>query len=173
MNFYVNEIVPAQIVRLGERRGIGMGAVESSVWPTTGDLDTETASFALTVQQLAADIFNSDAGGGGYSADAQDAYQMFLRSWNTFVSDFNQWRDAAWFWNPTRRDQLLGHRARFNSLLAQFQALGGRSGAQIQAASPEPDTLDKAADLVTKVGIALGLGIAVYVGFSIWKEGRR
>lgn len=160
-------ILPAQTVYLGPPRGpLGMGAVEAALWPTTGDIDNETASFAGTVLQLAADIFNANIGAG-------DDVQTFLRSWNTFVDDFNAWKDAAWFWNPTRRDQLLEYRGRFNVLLAQFRALGGSSGAQAQAAAKEPDAVDKAISFVTRAGIVLGVGLVAYVGFTAWKEARR
>ena len=51
-------------------------------------------------------------------------YQAFQNAWNAFIADFDQWKDAGWFWNLTRRDQLLGYRTRFNALLEKSKTLG-------------------------------------------------
>src|SRR5882672_9556011 len=103
----------------------GFSGVEDSIWPSTGSLDTETASLDATVKELGTDIFNDTV------SASNENYQTFLNAWNTFVADFNQWLKAAWFWNPTRRDELVDYRKRFNSLLTRYHAfdsLGATTG---------------------------------------------
>ncbi len=130
-----------------------LNGVESSTWPTTGDIDTETNSLALSVVALGHDPAVS-------SPLVGDAW---LAAWNLFVDDFNQWKDAAWFWNPTRRDQLISYRARFNDLLSQLQNISGEASpiAPVQGSHKEPDSIDKLVDAAKFVGVLVGLGLVV------------
>lgn len=144
-----------------------MGAVEDSIWATTGDLDTESRSLEIAVKQMGRDIFEDNS-----ISASSDAYQVFLRSWNAFVADFNQWLGAPWFWNPARRDQLLAHRARFNSMLSQFKAFGGMTGAVPTQDKAGPGPLDKAGELATKLVWVVGIGAAIWVGATVYKEMR-
>ncbi len=139
--------------------GAGMGAVEGALWPTTGDIDVETDSLATAIAQLGHDIGNSQT-------PNSDAYFVFQNAWNSFVADFGNWKDAAWFWNPTRRDQLLDYRSRFNQLLEQARTLNVATAAAMQKAQPEPDTLDKLLAAVNKIVI---VGALVGTGFIVWK----
>lgn len=136
-----------------------MGAVEGALWPSTGDIDRETESLAIAIRQLGHDIGNS-------VTPNSDAYFAFERGWNAFVADFGQWKDGGWYWNPTRRDQLLEYRQRFNALLEQARTFQVASVAVAQKAQPEPDGVDKLLAAVNKVVI---VGAAVGVGFVLWK----
>ena len=140
--------------RRPDMRGMGdlEGGIESAVWPTTGDINTETQSLAITISSLGADYGNSSL------STADDAVAMWQRDWNAFVTDFLQWKDAGWFWNPTRRDALVNYRARFNILLAQYHNLGGSAQTLINPVAgdqPTPDSLDTMMSAVKWVGIGL------------------
>lgn len=141
----------------------GLGAVENDTWPSTGALETETESLRLSVMQLARSIFDAVA---VPSDDWQNA-------WNTFVADFNQWRDSGYFWNPTRRDELLEYRKRFNALLAQFQNIGIGSAVTTTNATPtQVSPLQQASALITKVGWVLAIGAVAYVGITVYRDTR-
>jgi heme oxygenase len=142
-----------------------MGAVEGSLWPTTGDINNESQSLAASIQQVGRDIFNSSVSGDS------DAYATFQNSWNTFVQDFDAWKDASWFWNPTRRDELIEYRGRYNALLSQMRALGISSLAADQKTSA-PNPLDTALSVLNKliIGGAV-LGVA-YIGYRVWEKTR-
>lgn len=139
------------------QRHTGLGAVESSVWPTTGDIDAETQSLATTIATLGHDI----AGSGVDPSTIE--YQSFERAWNGFVTDFLAWQDAPWFWNPTRRDQLVSYRQRYNQLLASYKTLPASYTAQepVSGDHPEPDSLDNVMRAVKWGGIALGVYLGV------------
>jgi hypothetical protein len=145
-------------------RNASLGAVESSLWPTTGDIDTETASLAASVHQLAGDIFDAQP-----LPDTAD-YQVFQNAWNAFIADFTQWKDAAWFWNLTRRDQLLGYRTRFNELLDKAKALGTSTLASPQADSGT-DPVSKFLGTLTTVALVVGVAVAGYYGSQILRKG--
>jgi hypothetical protein len=146
----------------------GMGDVATDTWPSTGAIDTETQSLALSISQLGTDIFNSNT-------PDSDAYTTLQNAWNTFVADFTQWQNAAWFWNPSRRDELVSYRARYNALLAQWQSLPG----VVTAATPVANATPPASPLDTVLAIAgdlvwvAAIGAAVWVGSTIYKEIRR
>jgi hypothetical protein len=142
-----------------------MGAVESALWPTTGDLDTETASLSLQIEQLGRDIFNAF---GGLDTSGAD-WDQFSSGWRTFLDDFRQWRDAGWFWNPTRRDQLLGYRTTFNAMLAQAKRLGVGTLAAPQKDEGD-DPLSKFLGTLTTVVIVAGVAVGAYYGAKIIKE---
>jgi hypothetical protein len=139
-----------------------LGAVENDTWPSTGALETETQSLWLSMLQLSKDVFNSNA----YVDD------VWTRSWNTFVADVQQWKDAGWFWNPTRRDELLEYRRRFNTLLAQFQGAGVSTGAEQQAATGSTP-LDTVNTILTKALWVVGGVGALWAVHSVYKEFRR
>ncbi len=130
-----------------------LNGVESSTWPTTGDIDTETNSLTLSVVALGHDP----------SVSSPLVGDAWLAAWNLFVDDFNQWKDAAWFWNPTRRDQLISYRARFNDLLSQLQNISGEASpiAPVQGSRKEPDSIDKLVDAAKFIGVLVGLGLVV------------
>ncbi len=138
------------------RRRQGLGALEADVWPPTHGLDSETNSLAQTIATFGHDYAFSllDAG--------DPAVQMFQRAWNDFVTDFLQWKEGPYFWNPTRRDQLVEYRAKFNRLLQQYQALGpeaATSVAPVVGDHVQPDSLDKVMTAVKWGGIVLGAGL--------------
>lgn len=147
----------------------GFGDVAGETWPTTGEINTETASLALSISSLGRDIFNSE------TPDSPD-YFALENGWNTFVADFGQWKDAGWFWNPGRRDELVAFRARFNALLDKWKALG--NGAVITVAGPvagataPPSTLDKAADIARSLVWVVGIGGALWVGITLYREAK-
>lgn len=146
-------------------RNPSLGAVESSLWPTTGDIDTETASLAIQVHQLAQDVFNANV-------PADDKWSVFQDAWNAFIADFDQWKDASWFWNLTRRDQLLSYRSKFNALLTQAKALGVGTLAAPQASEKEADPLSKFFGTATTVAMVVGGAVVAYYGFQIVKGAR-
>lgn len=145
------------------------GDVATDTWPSTGAIDTETESLALSISQLGTDIFNSDGTGD------DQAYFTLQNAWNTFVADFSQWKDSAWFWNPSRRDELVAYRARYNALLAQWQALPG----VVTAAAPVPNATLPKSPLDTGLAIAgdliwvAAIGAGVWVASTLYKELRR
>jgi hypothetical protein len=135
-----------------DRRRRGMEGVEASVWPTTGDIDNETNSLAQTISTFGHDVAWSN------TTVTDDVFQTFLRAWDGFVTDFLTWKEGAWFWNPTRRDQLIDYKARFNQLLQRFQALGIGASTDVTPVvgdRPAPDSLDKVMTAVKWGGIAL------------------
>ena len=155
------------MIRLGPEaymRNPSLGAVESSLWPTTGDIDTETTSLGLQVQQLAQDVFN------GATPDTPE-YFTWQNAWNTFIADFNQWKDAGWFWNLTRRDQLLSYRTRFNALLAEAQKLGVGTMVKPQA-DTGTDPVSKFLGTLTTVALVIGASVGGYYAFQIFKAGK-
>jgi len=161
--------VPARI-RMGSMAAlpavparIRMSGVEGAIWPTTGDIDTETNSLAISIQQLGNDIFNSNV-----SASVA-GWQPFQDAWNAFVADFDQWQNAGWFWNPTRRDELLDYRARFNALLSQMQGLGIATNATPLASTAPPDELDKVLAILDKIVIVGAVAGVGYVGWRVYK----
>lgn len=147
----------------------GFGDIAGETWPTTGEINTETASLALTVSSLGRDIFNSET-------PNSPEYYTLQNAWNTFVADFGQWKDAGWFWNPGRRDELVAYRARFNHLLDLWKGLG--NGAVLTVADPvagdtlPPSPLDKAADIARSLVWVLGIGGALWVGFTLYRESK-
>jgi hypothetical protein len=143
----------------------GFGAVENSLWPTTGDIDTETASLATQVHQLAQDIFNANV-------PADDTWSVFQNAWNAFIADFNQWKDAAWFWNLTRRDQLLNYRTKFNALLDKAKSMGIGTMASPQADTGS-DPVSKLLGTLTTVAIVVGAAVGGYYAFQIYRSARR
>jgi hypothetical protein len=149
---------------------LSLANIAEETWPTTGEIDTETASLLLSVQALARDIFDS-----GVSSSPE--YFTLQNQWNAFASDFAQWRASAWFWNPGRRDELVAYRARFNALLGAWQALpgGGVQTAATPVAGAElpPSTLDKVADIGRSLAWIVGFGAALWVGTTLYKEVRR
>lgn len=147
-------------------RNPSLGAVESSLWPSTGDIDTETASLATSVHQLAEDIFQAQP-----LPDTAD-YNAFQNAWNAFIADFNQWKDAGWFWNLTRRDQLLGYRTRFNALLDKAKTLGANTMAAPQA-DTGTDPVSKFLGTATTVALVIGAAVAGYYAFRIVKGVRQ
>lgn len=142
----------------------GLAGVESDTWPSTGAIDVETNSLDLSIKQLAADWFRT--------APDNTADPGLLAAWNTFIADWSQWRDAAWFWNPTRRDELLGYRKRFNDFLTRFNNAGVGSLAMPQATSGL-DALDKAGDLLTKAMWVVGGIGALWAANTVYKTLRR
>ena len=142
-------------------RSPSLGAVETALWPSTGDIDTETASLATSVQELAQDIFNANV-------PADDTWATFQNAWNAFIADFNQWKDAGWFWNLTRRDQLLSYRTRFNTLLDKAKSMGVGTLAAPQADSGT-DPLSKMLGTLTTVGIVIGGAVGGYYVLQIVK----
>jgi hypothetical protein len=128
----------------------GFAGVEDSIWPSTGAIDTETASLDATVKELGSDVFAD-------TVSASNAnYQVWLTAWDTFVADFNQWMSSSWFWNPTRRDELVDYRKRFNSLLTRYHAFDSvgavTGGTQLVAgAAPSKSAIDTLADNYGKI----------------------
>lgn len=147
----------------------GFGDVATDTWPTTGAIDTETESLGLSISQLATDIFNSDNTPDG------DAYFTLQNAWNTFVADFTQWKNAAWFWNPSRRDELVAYRARYNALLKQWQALPGvqTAAAPVANATLPKSPLDTGLAIAGDLVWVAGIGAAVWLGSVLYKELRR
>ena len=132
------------------RQVSSLSGIESAVWASTGDIDTETDSLLITIQTFTADRMDSDIA-------SHPSYPAWLNVWNGFAQDFAQWRDSAWFWNPTRRDQLLEYRRRFNELLASYKSLGPSATTGLSPLAhdrPEPDSLDKLMK-VAKWGIGI------------------
>ena len=143
-----------------------LGDVSTDTWPSTGAIETETASLEISVQQLGRDIFNDST-----VSAASDDYQALQNAWNSFVADFDQWRDAAWFWNPSRRDELIGYRARFNALLAQWRGLGVvTAAAPVVGDKPATSPLDQVLGILDKVVLVVGIGAAVWAASTIYKE---
>jgi hypothetical protein len=132
--------------RSGALAAAALGDVAADTWPSTGAINTETASLATSVAQLGKDIF---AGFGRDSYPVDDPGVGSLQNaWNAFLADFNQWRDAGWFWNPSRRDELIGYRARFNALLAQWRVVPSvvTVAAPVAGDAPEKNPIEKAVD---------------------------
>jgi hypothetical protein len=149
----------------GDSSFTGFGDVADALWPTTGDIDTATNSLALTIQQLGSDIFNDN----GNASDPN--YQAFLDAWNTFVADFTQWKGVSLYWNPTRRDELVDYRKRFNDLLTLYHSFSGALTLGIQAvpgAVLAPSLLVQWGGLISKVvgGVAAVGGIYLAVKFA-------
>lgn len=147
-----------------------LSGVEDDTWPSTGAIDTETASLATSVAQLGRDIFD------GFGRDAYpigDAgVQALQNAWNAFLADFDQWKDAAWFWNPSRRNELVSYRARFNDLLAQWRSVPEvvTAAKPVAGAAPAKSPLDKAADVAGSLVWIVGIGAALWVGTTVYKE---
>jgi hypothetical protein len=130
-----------------------LGAVESMVWPTTGDINTETASLANSVSLLGSDYAASSL------TTVDDSVALWQRSWNSFVTDFLQWQASPYFWNPSRRNQLVDYRKRFNDLLAAYHNLGGNTLiAPLPGDALQPDSLDKIMTAVKWGGVLLIAG---------------
>lgn len=143
--------------------GVALAGVENDVWPSTGALDVETNSLDLSIQQLAHDNF--DQGMLGWDSVLQNA-------WNTFIADWNQWKSAGWFWNPSRRDELLSYRKRFNDLLAQIQARGTSTQTQpVAAVGVTP--FDQVSSMLTKTAWIVGGVAAIWAASTVYKEVRR
>lgn len=142
----------------------GLGAVENDTWPSTGAIDTESNSLDLAIKQLARDNF--DQGMPSWDSTLQN-------SWNTFVADWNYWLNTGYFWNPTRRDELLEYRKRFNDLRTQMQAGGVSTYTPEQVSTKGANAFDVAGSLLTKTLWVVG-GVAVLlVGHAAYKEFRR
>lgn len=136
----------------GALGGLGeLGDVASDTWPSTGAVNTETASLATSVAQLGRDIFDAFAR-DSYPVD-DPAVGALQNAWNAFLADFNQWQAAGWFWNPSRRDELIVYRARFNALLAQWRAVPSvvTVAAPVAGAEPAKGGLAEAADRVETI----------------------
>lgn len=149
-----------------------MGDVVDDTWPSTGAIDTETASLAVSVAQLGRDIFDG-FGRDAYPVD-DPGVGALQNAWNAFLADFNQWKDAAWFWNPSRRDELVTYRARFNDLLAQWRGVPTviTAAKPVAGAAPAKSPLDKAADVASSLVWIVGIGAALWVGTTVYKEMR-
>jgi hypothetical protein len=156
------------MIRRGGYSGAGMGAVENSFWPTTGDVDSETNSLEQSVAQLGRDVFTAFGASDTLSGDNPD-FLAFSSAWNAFYEDFEAWRTAGWFWNPTRRDQLLEYRTRYNALLLEAKRLGVGTLAAPLADHGE-DPVSKLLGTFGTVAIVLGVGIAGYFGVKVWNE---
>lgn len=147
--------------------GVGdiyLSGVEDSLWPTTGDINTETASLETTVQNLGQDILLDQV------SASDPNWQVFQNKWNAFVADFDQWRNASWFWNPTRRDDLLSYRSRFNSLLDQYHGINGAVTTGVSAvkgASPSPGPFDSANQLLGHIATGAVIVGAIYAGAKL------
>jgi hypothetical protein len=154
------------------RAAPAMGDVASDTWPSTGAIDTETASLATSVAELGRDIFDA-FGRGSYDVEDQNV-QALQNSWNAFLADFNQWQASGYFWNPSRRDELVSYRARFNRELAQWKGLGAAgvttAAAAVAGAVLPQSPLDKAADIAGSLVWILGIGAALWVGTTVYKE---
>lgn len=136
----------------------GLQGVEASIWPTTGNIDDETNSLAITISTLGHDYAASSLSTSNPTVDT------WQRGWNGFVTDFLAWKSSSYFWNPTRRDELVGYRARFNALLAAYQGLGGPTfQAAVEGAAAAPDSLDKIMTAAKWGVLALGIGLAYKV----------
>jgi hypothetical protein len=147
-----------------------MGNVADDSWPSTGAINTETASLATSVAQLGRDIFDG-FGRDAYPID-DPAVQALQNAWNAFLADFSQWRDSAWFWNPSRRDELISYRARFNELLSQWRGVPDviTAAKPVEGAAPAKSALDKAADVAGSLVWIVGIGAALWVGTTVYKE---
>lgn len=144
-----------------------LGAIENSLWPSTGDIDTETKGLDSQITELGRDVFNWFP-----NADTSTPQvDQFSSGWNAFLDDWRNWRDAAWFWNLTRRDQLLGYRSRFNQLLAAAKSLSVGTLATPQA-DTGTDPFSKLLGTLTTVAIVAGVGIGAFYGVKIFKEAR-
>lgn len=145
-------------------RQISLGDVAADTWPSTGEIDTETQSLATSIQQLAQDWFDTQS--PGWTPQLQN-------SWNAFVADFNNWKNSGYFWNPGRRDELLGYRGRFNTFIASFNNAGVSTDVtpgQVGSTVALPDALDKVSDITTKaLYVVLGIG-ALWAGATVYKE---
>lgn len=145
----------------------GLGDVANDTWPSTGEIDNETKSLDLTIRQLAQDSFNGELPGFGDTS--------LQTAWNTFIADWSQWRDAAYFWNPGRRDELLTYRKRFNDLLALMKGAGTVTTigtTQVGSTTAAPDGLDKVSDILTKALWVAGIVGVVWAGHTVYKEFR-
>ena len=150
----------------------GLGDVASDTWPSTGAINTETASLATSVAQLGKDIFDG-FGRDSYPIDDPGVHAL-QNAWNAFLADFNQWQASGYFWNPSRRDELVGYRARFNALLAQWRAVPSvvTVAAPVAGAEPAKGGLAEAVDHVEAivkwgallVGGAMALKVASDLG---------
>ena len=157
----------------GALAGLGeLGDVASDTWPSTGAINTETASLATSVAQLGRDIFDG-FGRDSYPVD-DPGVGALQNAWNAFLADFNQWQASAYFWNPSRRDELISYRARFNALLAQWRAVPSvvTVAAPVAGAEPAKGGLAEAVDHVEAivkwgaliVGGAMALKVASDLG---------
>lgn len=144
-----------------EGMGSGLGDVADAFWPTTGDIDTATNSLAITIQELGTDIFNDT----GNASD--DSYQAFLTAWDAFVADFDQWKDTTLYWNPTRRDELIDYRKRFNDLLSTYQGFSGSLTVGVKPVpgdTPSPNPLVALEGIASKVVAGVVIVGALYAG---------
>jgi hypothetical protein len=149
-----------------------MGDVAADTWPSTGAIDTETASLATSIDQLGRDIFDA-FGRDSYNVD-DPAVGSLQNAWNAYLADFAQWQTSAYFWNPSRRDELVSYRARFNALLAQWKGLAGAgvitAAAPVAGATLPKSPLDKAADLAGSLVWIVGIGAGLWVASTVYKE---
>jgi len=148
-----------------------LGDVADDTWPSTGAINTETASLATSVAQLGRDIF--DGFGRDDTSWVDDpAVDALRNAWNAFLADFGQWKDSAYFWNPSRRDELVSYRARFNDLLAQWRSVPAvvTAAKPVAGAAPAKSPLDKAADVAGSLVWIVSIGAALWVGTTVYKE---
>ncbi len=143
------------------RRSLGgLGALEADVWPPTHGLDSETNSLAQTISTFGHDYAFS------ILTTADPAVEAFQRAWNDFVTDFLSWKSTPYFWNPTRRDQLVEYRAKFNRLLQIYKTLGPAATttvAPVVGDQVQPDSLDKVMVAVKWGGVLLAGGLVYKV----------
>jgi hypothetical protein len=96
--------------------------------------------------------------------------QGFLREWNAFISEWQDWRgDSLWLLTWRRRNQLLAYRDRLNKLFAYWKGLPGATATTVPTYTAPEAGKDKPSDPWTNaikwvaVG-AIALGGAVAIG---------
>ena len=99
--------------------------------------------------------------------------QALQNAWNAFLADFRQWQAAGWFWNPSRRDELIGYRARFNALLAQWRSVPAVVTAAVAVAGAEPakgglaEAVDHVETIVKWGALIVGGAMAIKVASDL------
>ena len=103
----------------GQQLG-GLQGFETDFLPNRYEINAAADELQTQILTFARD-FTSRA-----TPSDNESYQRFLDQWNTFVGDFNAWHDDWWWSTWSRREELLQFRRRYNQLVAEYQAMGGR-----------------------------------------------
>lgn len=106
--------------------------LEDDVIPVVADIEGAIAELGAKIRAFAAETFEQ--------LPDVPAAQGYLVAWNTFVQEFDAWRDGWWVDRFKRRNEVLSYRKRFNTLQAFFHGLAGTAATTTPQFKPSETT---------------------------------
>ena len=98
--------------------GYELGSFETDIIPSITDLDAAIADLQAKAQEFGAQMFNDL----GVTSDGVTSFDM---SWNKFIQDLSDLKDALWFNRWQRRSDIVAMRQRFNDLVSRWYRIPG------------------------------------------------